>query len=153
MLSKCTQNYKYDIYIVSDDDLKKVKDLIDKLAPKNINYEIIPLKFDKNIIGKLLKKSGESLSRYTLGVYYRLFLPKLLPCNIKKICYFDVDVCFKGDVAQYYNLDVAKYDAIACCEGYVDQLQKGLTGHLFNELQTSHKQYFNSGVMLINIRK
>lgn len=77
------------------------------------------------------------------ATYYRLLLPNLLPNDISKVLYLDVDIIVRQDVQKFYELDIENYYAAAV----TDELDV----YQCKRLQLS--KYFNAGVILFNIKK
>lgn len=77
--------------------------------------------------------------------YYRIFLCEILEKPIEKVLYLDVDMIINADISELYNKDISIYALAAVNEK--------------NEKKTqlldipSEYQYFNSGVLLMNLRK
>jgi lipopolysaccharide biosynthesis glycosyltransferase len=101
-------------------------------------------------------------ARYPLAAYYRLLLPEILPREIKKVIYLDVDVIVLADLATLWRIDVEPYQFLAvqepdgpyvleCFREYNPQLLAQLNLAEFG-LRPDHK-YCNTGVMVINIEK
>ncbi|MDR2640717.1 MAG: hypothetical protein LBC61_05420 [Candidatus Peribacteria bacterium] len=80
---------------------------------------------------------------------------------MEKICYFDFDVIFNCDIAEFYNLDIKKYHLIGC----EDDANKSFSRQIrlkkikskrlspIAEKLISHPQYICAGVLLFNIEK
>ena len=81
---------------------------------------------------------------FTLAAYYRLFFPALVPAAIDKLLYLDTDIVVIGNLAELYQTDVAGFPVGAVAEVRVTKSRPDLG--LYEE-----GNYFNSGVMLINI--
>ncbi len=74
--------------------------------------------------------------------YYRLFLTDILPEKISKIIYLDADIIVLKSLLPLWNTDIKDY-AIAAVHG--KNVERA------NDLGIMDNQYFNSGVMLINV--
>ena len=97
-------------------------------------------------IDQALVKSLPLLPNYpafTAAVYYRLFFPLLLPSEIEKVIYLDTDTLVIGDLSELYNLNVDQVPVAAAVEMEME-VRSDLGIHQKDE-------YFNSGVMLINL--
>lgn len=84
---------------------------------------------------------------YTRHVFYRLLMPELLPVEIEKVLYLDCDIVVRQSLSDLWNIDISKY-AVGCVhdsqEGKIEQ---------FNRLNFCYeKGYFNSGVLLANLK-
>ena len=74
--------------------------------------------------------------------YYRLFLTKYLPHDISKILYLDSDLININSLDPFWNIDIKDF-ALAAVK---------TNNHIrAKELGLQHDNYFNSGVMLINV--
>lgn len=75
--------------------------------------------------------------------YYRLFLSEILPHEIKKVLYLDADLVVLSDIQSLWNSDIENH-ALAAVHHRNDERA--------NKLEIPADEYFNSGVMLINLR-
>lgn len=129
-VGKCS----YDIYCVVPDTFCESKrhELEMLIANKDKNSTITFLNanhdFDKS-----------NTKQYSVGIYYRFMLVKLLP-NIDKIIYTDVDVVFTDSLIDLFNIDLKK------------NLIAGISDATQNRMWPSNKNaYVNSGVLVINL--
>lgn len=76
----------------------------------------------------------------TIAMYFRLMIPEILPGSIDKVLYLDMDVIVDGRLDELWNQNLDGKGAAVVAEG--------LAPHLG---EYSPKQYFNSGVMLMNL--
>ena len=79
----------------------------------------------------------------TLAAYYRLFFSRLLPAAIDKLLYIDIDTLVVGNLLDIYQPDMGN-EAI----GAVTEAEMPLRPDLG---LSRHDEYFNSGVLLINL--
>ena len=80
-------------------------------------------------------------------VYAKILCLDILPDEVEKILYLDVDTIVNGDLKSLYEADISGF-ALAACGGI------GFCGAA--EYDTNKKlkgQFFNSGVVLFNIKK
>jgi lipopolysaccharide biosynthesis glycosyltransferase len=100
--------------------------------------------------------------RYPMPAYYRLVLPEILPADVHKVIYLDVDVIVLADLAKLWLLETEPYQflgvqepdgpyLIDCYRTYAPDFLKRLNIEELR-LRPDH-QYCNSGVMVINIDK
>lgn len=86
-------------------------------------------------------------SYYTRHVFYRLLMADLLPSDVNKALYLDCDIIVRHSLRDLWAIDIDDY-AVGC----VHDAQEGKMEQ-FNRLgYTYDKGYFNSGVLLANIR-
>lgn len=79
--------------------------------------------------------------------YIKCFAPRIFK-NLDKILYLDTDMVFyQQGVEQLWNTDISRYYLAAVEQPIVTYFMK-------QELKNTHtKRYFNSGVMLLNLKK
>ena len=92
---------------------------------------------------------------WPMEVYYRLALVNILPREIDRILYLDVDIIVKDSIWEFYTSDFGGNSLCACEDmsalgGGMSQEQRDL----FREhIKREDFRYFNSGVLLMNIKK
>lgn len=160
-LSTCLQSLKevannnqnYDCIIFE----RSITDQNKKILKQQIEQDNISLRFVNPT--SLLKGYNLKFPRhYNLECYFRLTSPLILK-NFEKVLFTDVDLLFKKDPSVVYNVNISDYPLGAC--------QDFIMGAFLNippskadwrkyckeelHLDNSYK-YFNTGVMLINIK-
>lgn len=90
---------------------------------------------------------------WTLEAYFRLLLPEVLPEDVKKILYLDVDMIINRSLQALYDIDFEDKLLCACPDPGV---LEGFPEHdirisYFEGKMTSETPYFNSGMLLLNI--
>lgn len=151
------------IFLITDVGKKELLESTFSFILTRYKKEIIFLKFDNSIIKKF--KVDSHISQ---AAYYRLFLPEILPNDIDKVLYLDSDIVVNEYLGSLFHLDF-KIDTST--KSIVNELNiapvKGEEElYLFavsevrwqnsDRLQSiglSGCKYFNSGVLLINLRK
>ena len=84
---------------------------------------------------------------YTLAVYYRLLMAKLLPENLDKVLYLDCDIIINDSISELWNVSLDGYALAA-----VEELGCSLPD-VYERLGYDMKYgYFNAGVLLVNLR-
>jgi len=80
-------------------------------------------------------------SRYTIAMFYRFFIPHVLPPEIEKVIYLDGDIIVNLDIQDLYQIDLE------------DRVMGVITFHSqrLNSTDDGNFYEFNSGVLLINI--
>ena len=104
------------------------------------NGEIYFYKIDQENLSGLVIPENMSL---TVATYYRLFFPVLVPMEIEKLLYIDADAVVIKNLRELYNINIGSKPVGAVS----DKIRKPRPelGHYSTE------NYFNAGVMLINI--
>lgn len=83
-----------------------------------------------------------TVKHVTASAYYRISIPELFDDSVSRVLYLDCDMIVKGDVAELWNMDIA-----GCHLGAVENL----SGHTHRKLGIPKEEYFNSGMLLINL--
>lgn len=148
------ENNPYCFHIISDfittDNIKKLEILESNLSQK------YPCKIQVHIINDDFFKHLNSWgfngdSSHT--IYYRILIDRILPKDIEKILYIDTDMLVLSDIREIFKTDL-KDKILASSSGSINVVPcrikfKSLKGD--NKLTIDFKQYFCSGLMLINM--
>jgi len=147
-LSACV---KIDLWIVEDGISKESM----QKMHASVNPQITTIRW-KNIhditVGANLPKDKSS---FPLNIYARLFIPYFIPENIEKALYLDVDMIVLADLYILWNIDLGNYTLAAVKDPRVQTFDNDWGGVLnYKELGLNGKStYFNTGMLLMNIRK
>lgn len=107
LIDSAKPDTSYDIWVFHPDiDEKTIKNFnqLTEGTNHNINF--------KYIDPKRFEGAPKNNGSWTEIVYYRLLTPELLP-QYDKAIYVDIDVLFKGDLTEAYNLDISDYECAA----------------------------------------
>jgi lipopolysaccharide biosynthesis glycosyltransferase len=140
-----------DLYIIdggiSDRNKRKI---LKSLKPHayNLTWLSIPDDWIKDI------PELPGLERVKIVSYYRLFIPILLPLNVKKAIYLDSDVVICCNIAELWNLELSESYVLAVQDTGNPFVSSdwGLRKYKELGLEPDHK-YFNAGVLVINLDK
>ncbi len=124
------------------------------LTEDDKNYILQNAKFDNlNInfieVSDAIFQHAPTVRRYPFEIYYRLLAAEVLPEQLDRILYLDVDVIVKGNLEDLYNMDFRDNLFLA-----TTNVGKVLTW--FNSLRlslTGKRIYPNTGVVLMNLSK
>lgn len=149
----------YDLIVLNDDiSLKNQEKLLVQIAP----YPNVSLRFynmeaykEKYQIGKWFIKP-----HMKPAVYYRLFIAEVCK-NFDRVVYLDSDLILNTDIAKLYALSLHGKSCAAVRDTFVSHLSPGnelcfpgFCSYARNILKISDlSSYFNSGVMLLDIKK
>ncbi len=93
---------------------------------------------------------------WSIEAYFRLYMIDILPKEVERVIYLDVDIIVNKPIYDFYFMDMKDYDLVACRdfsrvlnEKFTDKRKELFA--LFSECEEF--VYFNSGVMLVNISK
>ncbi|WP_375103851.1 glycosyltransferase family 8 protein [Paenibacillus sp. RS8] len=125
------------LHILSNNISKISLKKIESLGTDYCNFSIYNLDNLKELLGKEV-----NVDHLSLAAYARLFIPNLLPNELKKVIYLDVDIIVKNDLKDLYFTDMkGKY--IGGVRSLSD-LDKSGDDSLF---------HINSGVILWNLEE
>ena len=124
------------------------RNLIAKLGERYHNKTIF-YDIDDNMVENFKMNTGARFNgkqMYSIATYYRIFLPSLLPKDIRRILYLDCDIIVLQDVAELYYLNIEDY-AVAAVKDFspFDNYHRTKMG-----LSLQHSA-FCAGMMMINL--
>lgn len=131
----------YRIYLISDGISKEVQKEIHSMEDTNFCIDIID--YTNNIQG--ISKKGSHVSTTSLA---KFFLADIL-CDCDKVIYLDGDVIIQEDLKELYDIDIENYYAAVVRDIIAEQMVPSIMKRLHSNLQ----YYFNSGMMLLNLKK
>lgn len=139
----------HDIYILhselNDQDVASLSNSL-----KKYDVSINPIKVDFDEYKNMLPTS----CFWSYEIYYRMLLPELLPASVDRILYLDVDVIVHGPLDDFYYMNFEGADLGACYDsnGMLNVANMSeIQQQMFAPLIEQGYQYFNSGVLLMNI--
>ncbi len=142
-----TQDYEYRIHVLYSGNLngasKKVK------AMEEEDFSIF---FED--IGEKIAKINDCMhcrDYYTSAIYYRLLIPELFP-QYDKVLYMDCDTVVLTDIARLYTIDVGDNYIGAVADQAVAAVPE-FREYTKNALGIDAEHYFNSGVIVMNLKK
>nr|WP_249780675.1 glycosyltransferase family 8 protein [Bradyrhizobium sp. dw_78] len=121
---------------VAGQELAKLESFVAGYGSKITFYEMALEDFDGLHIDKWA----------SAAVYFRLLAPRFLPVDLDKILYLDTDIIVRRSLAELWNIDITNYALAAAPHNEdEDDFRKALG-------LPEGSKYFNSGVLLINLR-
>jgi lipopolysaccharide biosynthesis glycosyltransferase len=144
-LTSLIENNQYivlNVYLIHDfTDLSKLNNVLVFFEKYDINISLLSLNnslFDQYTISHHISKA----------VYFRLLMSDIIPDNVDSVIYLDSDIVITGSLKKLVDFDFKnKYlyavSDIASAEQSIIRL---------NEIGVPATKYFNSGVMLINLK-
>ena len=95
-------------------------------------------------------------SQWSIETYYRLMLMDILPDNIDRILYLDVDLIINGSVEEFYHVDF-KGDEVIVADDSNGKRSRDTFGskqaEMFKDMLDNGFRYFNADVMLFNVQE
>lgn len=131
---------KLKVFIITDgiDRQRQVK-LTEFLNSKNKSFSLINI--DKSAF-----KDAPISEHFSIANYFRILIPELVDNDIDKILFLDSDMVIRRSVLPLWNIDITRYSHAAVENPRVSSDYKhnlGISGD---------SSYFNSGVLLINLK-
>lgn len=136
--------HQFEIFLIYDHIAEEEKEKIEMLFQK-YQQKITFISFKLNDL--IAKYPLSNHAHY--ANYYRLFLTELLPQEVKKVIYLDCDLLVLTDVMPLWEMnekEINRYSLWAVSEGTSEPKAQALGIE-------NPENYFNSGVMLINLQK
>ena len=145
LLANISRENNYHIYVLTPDITQEQLMEDFEIIPGNVQIKAV------NINNKIdtIKKNAQLRDYYSLSIYSRLFIPEMFP-QYDKVVYLDCDVIVNTDIAKMHQINIGN-NFLGCV------LDKAVVNSPeFIEYVIKHigcdndKQYFNSGVLLMN---
>lgn len=87
---------------------------------------------------------------FTIGTMFRCMLPDLLP-DLSKIVYLDADIFVNIDIKELWGFDISDYCLAAVADEGVIKFH--IPNILYKYPEINRNQYFNAGVLCMNLKK
>lgn len=132
---------QYEVFLISDNVSKDIQNKICSMKEQNFHIKIVEYMND-------IKKSMPQGTYVSTTALAKFFLADILD-GCDKVIYLDGDVIVQNDLMNLYNVDIEDYYAAVVRDILSEQMKPNIIKRLRSDLQ----HYFNSGVMLLNLRK
>lgn len=142
MVSNAKKSENYDIYILQTNLSKEHQRKLKHLERDNVKITIMDV---KDYVFGSEEVSSEHL---TIEAVYRLLIPELFP-YYDKVLYLDCDIIVEGDISQLYYYDIGNC-ILGAAHCYVDEQREA---YCREHLNLPYTEAFNSGVLLINLKR
>lgn len=139
LLENCGENKPKEIAVIND-GIEKTN--IDRLNSTILKYNVPVryIQFNNTELSHLKPRNNK-----TLAAFHRLFLDTFYSEEIEKVLYLDCDIIIRKDISELFNTDIQNYVIGAVQnDGLYYQEVLGIP---------KEKLFFNSGVLLINLKK
>lgn len=124
--------------------------LLDSLKPNNESVHFLN-------VNPLCLRDMKITGHITIVAYYRLLIPSMLPIDITKVIYLDVDLIVDHDIGELWDTDMHGQHLLAVPEQGKDCMHMPFPYGLANYKKMlglePHKAVFNSGVLVIDLDK
>ena len=148
IMDNANPNYYYDCYVLDNGVHQVHKDVIEYQLKDNFKIIWVDMK------EKLTKFEEKLHTRdyYSKSTYFRLFIPNMFP-QLDKALYLDSDIVVLGDISELYNTELGSNLVGAITDSAVQNTP------IFKEYVkevigvNDDKDYFNAGVLLMNLKQ
>jgi lipopolysaccharide biosynthesis glycosyltransferase len=129
---------KFTVYIITDNLNASGLLKLQKFISKSKNQ------FSTICIDKDRLATAPITHHISLATYYRLFIPEILPTDLKQVLFLDSDMVIRKPIADLLSLDIQNFSHAAAIAAGMDDypLEIGLS---------EDSLYFNAGLMMINL--
>lgn len=148
MLYSLFQNHPdipMDIYLPYEDLSQEELDSLAQFCAGFLEKHLHPL-----YVGTAFKEQVQSKSGINVETYYRILGISLLPKELDRILYLDVDMVIQGSLLELYETDL-KGKAFAVCEDIFGRLNSFHGENMKRLGIPENYTYFNAGVMLFHL--
>lgn len=136
------------IYLLHSDLMQQDEEPLRALV-ENYNQNIHFLLVDKDIFPSELPTTRA----WSMETYYRLILLDILPLEIDRILYLDVDMIVNKSIKELYWTDFEACYFCVCRDMSTEFPVMDMRNEIFKEQIEEGFTYFNAGMMLWNIEK
>ncbi len=139
--------YDYRIHVLYTGELGISAEKIKKMEEENftVSFEDVTEKINR------ITDCIHCRDYYTPAIYYRLMIPEMFP-QYDKALYMDCDTVLLEDVAKLYTIDIGDNYIGAVADQAVASVPQ-FVAYTKNALGIDAKNYFNSGVIVMNLTK
>lgn len=150
LLERATDTSVKDIYVLHSELAPGQKEPVHRSLEGLKNFELHWVPVDASLFSAL----SPGLPHVSRATYFRFLAPSLLPAHVDHLLYLDADLVVLDDVDKLFAL----YDPalpLQACRDYVGFFDTPIFGlNRLAEFGIDPKAvYFNSGVMLVNLRR
>lgn len=144
-----TKNSNNIRFFLLSDNISKEKLVLIERTVKKFNSNVIIVDLSNNELFSKVFLSGH----ISKAAYFRLAIADILPKNIDKVIYLDVDLLVLKDIETLWNIDLGG-KAIGAVPDYGILSSKRVMKEKFESIGISESDlYFNSGVLILDLKK
>lgn len=149
---ECNVNTTVDMYVFYHSLSKRNLLRIKRQCAESKNVRL----HSKKIQDGMLPKAVLNPTRWPIEAFLRYYAIELMPSNMDKILYLDIDIIVNKDLDELYEYEFKDEELVCVCEDIRIKTFKGLQ-ELKRETYKllgfdENERYFNSGMMLWNLR-
>lgn len=128
---------------IGETQTEQIKDLF-----RTYGQDFCFMKIDRNRFPKELPVN----ETITLETYFRLALFELLPEEMERVLYLDVDVIVNKSLREFYEMDFEDNFFCVCRDVTANVFERVGQSEVLNSIRAAGR-YFNAGILLFNLTK
>ncbi|WP_203640248.1 glycosyltransferase family 8 protein [Levilactobacillus andaensis] len=149
IVTHATLGNQYELNVLYDDLSPENRERLGSLATANVTINFVPMTDRLSALqGEHMKLRGDT---FTLTIYFRLFIAAMFP-QYDQAIYLDADVVTTTDIADLFNHDLGTNLVGAVADTFAADNSQSIQ-YVEHHLQLPIADYFNSGVMLMNLKQ
>jgi len=141
----------YSIFILGNGIRKETRVKIEAIASRFPNINSVAWLDAAHINLSALPRTRAT--HFSPEVYLRLFLPEVIPASVNRLLYLDADVLVEADIAQLFSVPMSDKTILAVRDFGFHDLATGLPLAIKELGSNPDRPYFNSGVMMMDIKR
>ena len=153
LIDSSSTERKYDIIVLSDRISRNHKELLLLMTSALENFSLRFYEVSDRLDKWNFKFTNDQLSR---GTFMRLLVPELFT-EYEKIIYLDCDTIVKEDIARLFDTDIDEYMLGGIRDVHIAtvwRFRESVRKHLLEVVKVPRPEdYFNAGVLLLNVRR
>lgn len=146
IMMNASKKYQYNFYVLQTDLSIKNQKQISSIMKDGFSIEFVDVNKELDKFKKLLY----TRDYYTNTTYYRFFIPSLFT-QYEKAIYLDCDLIVEGDISKFYETNL-KSKLLGGIPEEVMPLDSNLKAYPDIVLGVPQKEYFNAGVLVMNLK-
>lgn len=150
MLQNASKEYRYRVFVLYKELSEQNKEKLTRLQTENCEIRFAEMEDRLSVIKDQMSNRLRA-DYFTLTIYFRLFIPAMFPQYDKGI-YLDSDIVVPGDISELYQVELGENLLGAAVDPAIVNIAE-LTRHAELCVGVEKNQYFNSGVLLMNLKK
>ncbi|MFC6261746.1 glycosyltransferase family 8 protein [Levilactobacillus fujinensis] len=149
IVAHATPENQYELNVLYDDLSPENQERLGSLATANVAIHFVPMTDRLSALqGEHMKLRGDT---FTLTIYFRLFIAAMFP-QYDQAIYLDADVVTTTDIANLFHYELGTNLVGAVADTFAADNPQSIQ-YVEQHLQLPIADYFNSGVMLMNLRQ
>ncbi|MFA6370814.1 MAG: glycosyltransferase family 8 protein [Bacilli bacterium] len=141
--------FEYRIVILNEGLSAENMEKINKFKRANFTIEFFDISQRINLLRTAL--SLRLRDYYSVAIYYRMFIPTLFP-ELDKAIYLDGDIVVLGDISEFYAINIENKLVAAINDRLVFDTPEFIQ-YAENAVGIKASEYFNSGVLVMNLKE